>query len=97
DLTVLIAIVDKLCVLIHSADFSKKYGRISLILQKSPDRRCDLSRRKHCCRHLIEQRLKEIVIRSIHHQDIDVCMTKGLSGSEPCKTGTDNHDSLHSL
>ena len=89
--------VDNLCVFIDSADFAKKYGRIPLILQKSPDRRCDLRWRKHCCRHLIEQRLKEVVIRSINHQDIGVRMPKGLGGSEPCKTAADNHDSFHSL
>jgi hypothetical protein len=49
------------------------------------------------CRHLIEERLKTVVIRSINHQDIGVCMSQGLRGSEPCKTGADNHDSLHSL
>ena len=84
---VLIASVDKLCVFIDSADFAQKYGRVSLILQKSPDRRCDLSWRKHRCRHLIEQRLKEVVIRSINHNDIGVRMLKGLSGSEPCTRG----------
>jgi hypothetical protein len=35
--------------------------------------------------------------RSIYHQDIGVCMPKGFSGSEPCTTGTDNYDSLHSV
>jgi hypothetical protein len=45
--------VDKLCVFIDSVDFAKKYRRISLILPKSPDRRCDLRWRKHCCRHLM--------------------------------------------
>src|ERR1700733_7732201 len=89
--------IDKLRIFIDSANFAKKYGRISLTLQKSPDRRCDLSRRKHCCRHLIEQRLKEVMIRSINHLDIGVCTPKGFSGGEPRKTGTDNHDSLHSL
>jgi hypothetical protein len=94
-LMVFIASVDKLGVFIDPADFAKKYGRVSLIFQKSPDRRRDLSGRKHRCRHLIQQGLKEIVIRSINHQDIGVRMPKGLSGSEPRKTGTDNHDSLH--
>ena len=51
-------------------------------------------KRKRCCRHLIEQRLKEVMIRSINHQDIGVCIPKGSSGSEPCKTGADNQDSL---
>jgi hypothetical protein len=37
-----------------------------LFLQKSTDRRRYLSRRKHGCRHLIEQRLKEVVIRPIN-------------------------------
>src|SRR5580698_327365 len=94
-LMVFIASIDKLRVFINPADFAKKYGRISLTLQKSPDRGCDLSRRKHRCRHLIEQRLKEVMIRSINHQDIGVCIPKGSSGSEPRKTSTDNHDSLH--
>jgi hypothetical protein len=31
----------------------------------------------HCCRHLIEQRLKEVVIPSINHNDTGVCMLKG--------------------
>jgi len=92
-----IASVDKLRIFINSANFAKKYGRVSLTLQKSPGRRCDLSRRKHCCRHPIEQGLKEVMIRSINHHDIGVCTPKGFSGSEPGKTGADNHDSLHSL
>ena len=66
-LMILIAGVDKPCVFINCADFAKNYGRISLILQKPPDRRCDSRWRKHRCRDLIEQRLKEIVICSIDH------------------------------
>jgi len=69
---ILVAGVDKLCIFIDSADLAKKYGRVSPILQKSPDRRCDLSGRKHRGRRLIEQRLKEVVIRSINHNDIGV-------------------------
>src|SRR5580693_5828925 len=96
-LMVFIASIDKLRVFINPADFAKKYVRISLTLQKSPDRGCDLSRRKHCCRHLIEQRLKEVVIRPINDKDFRVRVPQRFCGRKPCKPGTDNHDSLHSL
>ena len=33
----------------------------------------------------------------MYHRDIGVGMPKGFSGREPCKTGIDNHGSLHSL
>ena len=48
------------------------YGPISLIFQKSTDRTPDLSPRKHSCRHLIEQILKEVVIRPINDEDLRV-------------------------
>ena len=71
-LLLLIADVNTLCIFIDSANFAKDYGRISLIFQKSTDRRRYLSRRKHGCRHLIEQRLKEVVIRPINDKDFRV-------------------------
>ena len=48
--------------------------------------RCRARPRRHCSVSHYAEGLKEVVIRSINHNDIGVCMLKGLSGSEPCKT-----------
>jgi hypothetical protein len=82
-LLLLIADVNTLCIFIDSANFAKDYGRISLIFQKSTDRRRYLSRRKHGCRHLIEQRLKEVVIRPINDKDFRVCVSQGFAAASP--------------
>lgn len=95
-LMILVADVGKLRIFINSRNFAKEYSRISLILQKFTDRRCNLGWRKHRCRHRIEQRLKEIVVRSVNHPDLRFCVSKRLSGGEPSKAGADDHDSFHS-
>jgi len=94
-LLVLIADVNTLCIFIDSADFAKDYGRISLIFQKCTDRRRYLSRREHRCRHLIEQRLKEVVIRPINDKDFRVRVPHRFCGRKPCKPGAYDHDSFH--
>jgi hypothetical protein len=94
-LLVPIADIKTLCIFIDSADFPKNYGRISLFLQKSTDRRRYLSRREHGCRHLIEQRLKEVVIRPINDKDFRVRVPHRFCGRKPCKPGAYDHDSFH--
>ena len=68
---------------------------MSLFLQKSTDRRRYLSRREHGCRHLIEQRLKEVVIRPINDKDFCVRVPRRFCGRKPCKPGAYDHDSFH--
>ena len=80
-----IASVDKLRIFINSANFANKYARISLTLQKSPDRRCDSSRRKHCCRHPIEQGLKEVMIRSITTTRSAFARLRALAAASPAR------------
>jgi hypothetical protein len=94
-LLVLIADVNTLCIFIDSADFAKDHGRISLIFQKSTDRRRYLSRRKHGRRHLIEQRLKEVVIRPINDKDFRVRVPQRFCSRKPRKPGADYHDFFH--
>jgi hypothetical protein len=53
-------------VLVHASYLAHDHGGILLTSQNLPDWGTDLSRRKHCCRHLIEQRLKQVVIRAVN-------------------------------
>jgi len=94
-LLVRIADINTFCIFIDSADFPKNYGRISLFLQKSTDRRRYLSRRQHGCRHLIEQRLKEVVIRQITGKDFRVRVPQRFCGRKPPQTRRLDHDSFH--
>jgi hypothetical protein len=80
---------------VKSVTSIENYGRISLFLQKSTDRRRYLSRRQHGCRHLIEQRLKEVVIRPINDKDFRVRVPQRFCGRKPCKPGAYDHDSFH--
>jgi hypothetical protein len=54
-----------------------------------------LSRRKHGCRHLVEQRLKEVVIGPINDKDFRVRVPQRFCGRKPGKPGAYYHDSFH--
>ena len=80
-------------VLIDGGDFTQEHGRIPLLAEDVANRRSDLPRREFRRRDLIEQRLKEMVIRAVDQNHIGRCTTQGLGGREAAEAAADDDDS----
>ena len=66
---------------------------IRLVAQNRPDRLRDVGRRQHRQRHLVEQRLKKMMIASVHHRHIHVQMRQPSRRVNPAKPSAHNHHS----
>ena len=53
---------------IHSGDLCHGHCHVALATEQMPDRRGDVTRCQHGSRDLIEQRLEEVMIRSVNKQ-----------------------------
>ena len=67
---------------------------IQLLHLELPDRRGDLSRREHRRRHLVEQRLKYVVVAAVDQDDIDISVAKRACRCESGKASADDDDAL---
>src|SRR5580658_2577070 len=86
-----------LLALIHSGNFTEDYHRVLLLPENVSDRRAYLTRRQHRCRYLIEQRLKQVMIRPVNQNDLRRSFLEGFSGGQSAKTPTDDHDTRDAL
>ena len=58
------------------------------------DRRSDLGRREHRRRHLIEQRLKDVVVAAVDQDDIDIRVPQRACRGDSGKAGADDDNAL---
>jgi len=65
--------------------------------QNPANRRADLRGVQHGRRYLVEERLKEVVIRAIDQNYPHRCLSEGLGGREASKTSSDDHDTWDTL
>jgi hypothetical protein len=89
---VCVAHEDALLIFVNSRDFTHDDGGVLLIPQNPANRRADLSRTQEGRRHLIEERLKEVVIGAIDQNDPYRCLSEGLGGREASKASSDDYD-----
>ena len=66
---------------------------IAILVQNRADGLGNVARRKHRKRHLVQQRLKGVMILPINDGDVDRQFAEPLGGRDPGKSRTDNHDS----
>jgi len=84
-------------ILVHARDFSQDHRRISLLPQDTADRRADLRRRQHGRRHLVEQRLKQMVVVTIDQERADWCSSESLGGRQAPEATANDHHARHVL
>ncbi len=77
---------------IDRTDFGQKHLDVFVFAENTADRRCDVGRRKGCGRDLIEQRLKEMIVRAVDHRHPDRFVTEMLGRLQTAKAGADDHN-----
>src|SRR6202035_249691 len=83
--TIGIADDDALLLLVHARDLPKDHRRVPLVSQNTPNRRANLTRRQHGGCHLVEQRLKQMMVGSINQQDLHGSVAQGFRGCQPAE------------
>src|ERR1700686_1119184 len=84
---------DILLILVHSGDFSENDGCIPLLAQDSADRGSNLTWCQYRRCHLIKQRLKEVVVGPVDHNNFGRGISQSPGGGQPAETAADDHDS----
>src|SRR5215831_20345565 len=77
--------------LIDTRNLTHNYGCVLLFPQYSPNRRAHLPGSEHRCRHLIKQRLKQMMIRPINKNDLDGGLSKGFRRGQAAEPAADDH------
>jgi hypothetical protein len=60
--------------------------------QEVPERRCDVGSREKRGGYLIEQGLKEVVVRAVDERDAHGCTAENPRRREPAETAAENDD-----
>jgi hypothetical protein len=77
---------------VHPGDLGHRHRHIALAPEQMTDRRGDVARRQRGRRHLIEQRLKEMMIRPVDHRDADRRVPQGARGGQSSEAAAhDDH------
>jgi hypothetical protein len=77
---------------VHSSDLGHRYRHVALAPEQMADRRGDVARRQCGRRHLIQQRLEEVMIRPVNNRDADGRVPQGArSGQAPKTAAHDDH------
>jgi hypothetical protein len=92
-LPVRIANKDTFLILVHSRHLALEHGRVLLALENPPDRETNLTGRQNRRCHLVEQGLKQVVIRAIDQDDFRGRVLESLGGGESAKAAADYDDS----
>ena len=79
---------------IDGIDIGKNDGRVGLFAQYAADRRSDVGGREACGRHLIQKRLKQVVIVPIDHDDVGRRLRERLGSRQSAETCADDGDTL---
>ncbi len=74
---------------VHLAQHDAHVGRVA---QDGADRRSDLGRRQAGRRHLVEQRLEEVVVAPVDDRDVRIGAGEPQRGAEAAKARADNDD-----
>src|SRR6266542_2937728 len=77
---------------VHRDRVREQHLRVLLPAQDRTNRIGDVARRERRGRHLVEERLEEMVIAAIHDGDLNRGVAKCLRGREPSEARTDDDD-----
>lgn len=67
-------------------------GDVRPVAQQMPDRPGDLRGRERSGRHLIKQRLEEMMVAPVHERDAHRSAAKSANGLQSAEAGADNHN-----
>ena len=79
---------------IDADNFSQKHGNIRLLSFKLPNRSRHLGRREDRCRHLIEQRLENVMIATIDHDDFGIATSQRFRRGNAGEAASNDDDAL---
>src|SRR5262249_6633827 len=79
---------------INAGDLRQEDADVSLLRLELADRRGDLGGREDGGCHLIEQRLKNVVVAAIDQDDLDIGAPQRVCGGDPGKAATDDKNAL---
>ena len=83
---------DALLILVHSCDFTEDHRGVLLVSQNPANRRANLTGGQLRRRHLIKERLKEVVIRTVDQDNLCGRLPQSLGCREASKTSSNDHD-----
>ena len=83
--------IDPLRCGIDVARFGQQHARVSLSPQNPANRRRDIAWRQRRRRHLIQQRLKHVMVVAIEQRDAHRRMLQCLRRPEAAETAADDH------
>src|SRR6516225_6441164 len=77
---------------VHGGHLAKKHRGISLLPENLANGSGDLARSEDGSRHLIKQRLKEVMIGAVNQDDLDGWPTEGFGSGQSAKTSAHNNN-----
>src|SRR4029079_15651312 len=77
---------------IHADDLGKQHFDVFLVPENPADTTRDTTRRERRACHLIQQRLKEVVVPAIEKRHLDWDVSERTSGVQAAESAADNHD-----
>ena len=83
---------DQAALLVDAADLAENDPHVGGPSQDGADGRRDLCRRQAGRRHLVEQRLEEVVVAPVDDGDVDSGAGQAVSGGKAAKARADNDD-----
>src|SRR5215469_105558 len=84
---------DAFLILVHSDDITEEDSGVLLVLENPPDRKTNLIGGKNRGGHLVEQRLKQVVMRPIDQSDFHRRLLERFGRSESAKATAHYNDS----
>lgn len=77
---------------IDRAHLSEEHGGVALPSQDAAHRPGDVGGRQAGSRHLVKQRLEQVVVVAVDDRDIDRTVGQSLRGEQAAEAGADNDD-----
>jgi hypothetical protein len=70
------------------------YADVFLLLLQLPNRGGDVGGRQNRSRHLVKQRLEDVVVAAVDQYDVGVAFSERMSSGDTSKSAADDHDTL---
>jgi hypothetical protein len=73
---------------------AQKNGSVALVAQDVSNRRRDVALGKNAGRHLVEQRLEEVVVVAVDDRDVNIRAAQGSSGEQTTEAAAHDYDAV---
>jgi len=75
-------------------DLAEYNARVALVTQHLAERRRDVSFGEESSRHLVEQRLEQVVVGTVDERDVDIGAREPLGGKKPAEAAAYDRDAV---